>query len=66
MSKMSKTQESHRKNRGLLKVSKRHKIMATFASMRGFPFRQTILLLGEAEKNYKENGRLVLGENRAD
>jgi hypothetical protein len=45
----------------LLKVSKGAKVMAAYASLRGFSYRQTIKSLGEAEHNYKLNGRLVHG-----
>lgn len=45
----------------VLKVSKRIKIMAAFASLNGFPKRQLIRMFGEAEDIYKKNGRLVFG-----
>lgn len=45
----------------VLKVSKSVKIMAAFASLRGFSKRQVIRIMGEAEDNYKKNGRLVFG-----
>lgn len=45
----------------VLKVSKSIKIMAAFASLRGFSKRQFIRIMGEAENNYKKNGRLVFG-----
>ena len=45
----------------VLKVSKEVKIMAAFASLRGFSKRQFIRVMGEAEDNYKKNGRLVFG-----
>lgn len=63
---MSKTAETSRKNHSLLKVSKTAKMYAASAAMRGNPYRQMILLMGEAEKNYAESGRLVLGEGRSD
>lgn len=45
----------------VLKVSKGVKIMAAFASLRGFSKRQFIRIMGEAEDNYKKSGRLVFG-----
>jgi len=45
-----------------LKVSKSAKIMAAMGSLRGFPFRETIRLFGEAEQSYKLGGRLVFGK----
>lgn len=45
----------------VLKVSKEVKIMAAFASLRGFSKRQVIRIMGEAEDNYKKNGRLIIG-----
>ena len=56
-----KVEKVHRKRDNLLKVSKAAKIMATFQSLRGFNFRETILALGEAERTAKETGRLILG-----
>ena len=46
---------------GVLKVSKAVKIMAAFASLRGVSKRQVIRIMGEAEDNYKKNGRLIIG-----
>lgn len=51
----------HHRRADVLHVSKSAKIMAAFASLRGFSFRQTIRALGEAEAEYKKNGRLILG-----
>lgn len=45
----------------LLKVSREVKIIAAFATLRGFSMRKTIRSLGEAEDNFKKNGRLVFG-----
>lgn len=44
----------------LLKVSKAIKIMATYAGLAGFSKRQTILLMGDAERTFRENGYLVM------
>lgn len=44
----------------VLKVSKEVKIMAAFASLRGFSKRQVVRVMGEAEDNYKRNGRLII------
>lgn len=46
----------------LLRVSKAAKIMAAMGAMRGVNFRQSIRLFGEAEAEYKANGRLVFGK----
>jgi hypothetical protein len=45
----------------VLKVSKAVKIAATMAEVRGFSKRKYIRIMGEAEENYKNNGRLVFG-----
>lgn len=45
----------------VLKVSKSIKIMAAFASLRGLNKRSFIRIMGEAEDNFKKNGRLVFG-----
>lgn len=45
----------------VLKVSKSAKIMAAFSELRGVNKRGFILAMGEAEDNYRRNGRLVFG-----
>lgn len=44
----------------VLKVSKSIKVMAALASLRGVNKRGLIRMLGEAEDNFKKNGRLIL------
>ncbi len=46
----------------LLKVSKESKIYAAFAELRGVNKRAYIKTLGEAEANFKLNGRLILSQ----
>lgn len=44
------------------RVSKEAKVSASFASTRGVCKRTAILSMGEAEENFKKNGRLVLAK----
>ena len=66
MSKKKEAAPKEKKARGpkntTLKVSKSAKIIAAMGSLRGFNFRETIRLLGEAEATYKAGGRLVFGK----
>lgn len=43
----------------VLRVSKSIKVMAAMASLRGFNPKQVIRVMGEAEQNFKNSGRLV-------
>lgn len=45
----------------VLNVSKEVKIMAALTPLRGFSKRQFIRIMGEAEDNYKKNGRFAFG-----
>lgn len=53
-----------RKNHSNVRVTKEIKRIAAFTKMRGGSYRQTILVLGAAEKNFRDGGRLVHGASR--
>jgi len=55
-----KKKKPQAKKSNTINVSKSVKIMATMGQLRGQNFRQTIRLLGEAEDEFKRNGRLIL------
>lgn len=53
-----------RKNHSEVRVTKEIKRIAAFTKMRGGSYGQVIRVLGAAEKNFREGGRLVLGGAR--
>ena len=60
---MSKNEKAPSTKRNVLHVSKAVKIQATLAAMKGgISKRALILALGNAEDEYKRNGRLVLAK----
>ena len=59
---VEKDVKKHRKA-DVMHVSKQTKILAMYASLNDKSFRQFIKIMGDAETNYKLNGRLVLAGN---